>query len=87
MCSYIDLRLIKVATGDAAVSQSINEAIVDEVAVGEKDYENIKAYMNSINDVAEDEYLSLEQYCGWSWRSQAGQGWRRRRVQTHDRLI
>ena len=64
MCSYIDLRLIKVATGDAAVSQSINEAIVDEVAVGEKDYENIKAYMNSINDVAEDEYLSLEQYCG-----------------------
>jgi hypothetical protein len=64
MCSYIDLRLIKVATGDAAVSHAINEAIVDEVAVGEKDYENIKAYMNSINDVAEDEYLSLEQYCG-----------------------
>lgn len=64
MCSYIDLLILKVTTGDAAASHAINEAIEDEVTTGEKEYASIKDYLNTVNDVEADEYLSLEQYCG-----------------------
>ncbi len=64
LCSYIDVTTLKAKTGKPAVDAAIAEALLAEISGhGNKTYPTMAAYLNSINDLEEDEFISRDQYC------------------------
>lgn len=65
LCSTIDLFLVKVSGPDAAVAQSMNDAIANAIAGGgDGAMRTIQDHMNSVHKLEEDEFLELEEDCG-----------------------
>lgn len=65
LCSSIDLFLVKVSGPDAAVAQSINEAIENAIASdGEGGKHTVKEHLNYVHNLEEDEFLEREEDCG-----------------------
>lgn len=61
LCSHIDINLIKVSTTDHITSNLINKSIVNIICnSGEKKYSTINGYLNSILELGDEEYLSLD---------------------------
>ncbi len=63
LCPYIDILLVEVQTGKAAMDAKINQAIVDAVCGADPGKGSLKEYLGSIDELTEDSFIGYQRHC------------------------